>query len=126
MQPTNPANPPNEYPDIVGAKPANPILAAFKPFIPASAQVRELGPAYRLVLATGKLDYFGEGGNWDVESIALSPDGRVLAVITNEAGVGVLSSCAEGTCGTCEGQVIDGEPDHLDSVLSDEEGRVND
>jgi len=43
-----------------------------------------------LDLATGKLDYFGEGGNWDVESIALSPDGRVLAVITNEAGVGVL------------------------------------
>ncbi|HKP67149.1 MAG TPA: prolyl oligopeptidase family serine peptidase [Casimicrobiaceae bacterium] len=41
-------------------------------------------------LASGKLDYFGEGGNWDVESIALSPDGRVLAVITNEAGVGVL------------------------------------
>jgi dipeptidyl aminopeptidase/acylaminoacyl peptidase len=43
-----------------------------------------------LDLATGKLDYFGEGGNWDVESIALSPDGRVLAAITNEAGIGVL------------------------------------
>lgn len=43
-----------------------------------------------LDLASGKLDYFGEGGNWDVESIALSPDGRVLAVITNEAGIGVL------------------------------------
>ena len=43
-----------------------------------------------LDLATGKLDYFGEGGNWDVESIALSPDGRTLAVITNEAGIGVL------------------------------------
>jgi len=43
-----------------------------------------------LDLASGKLDYFGDGGNWDVESIALSPDGRVLAVITNEAGIGVL------------------------------------
>jgi dipeptidyl aminopeptidase/acylaminoacyl peptidase len=43
-----------------------------------------------LDLATGKLDYFGDGGDWDVESIALSPDGRVLAVITNEAGIGVL------------------------------------
>ena len=32
----------------------------------------------------GKLDYFGDGGNWDVEAIALSPDGRTLAVITNE------------------------------------------
>ena len=43
-----------------------------------------------LDLATGALDYFGEGGDWDVESIALSPDGRTLAVVTNEAGVGVL------------------------------------
>src|SRR6185295_17678283 len=41
-------------------------------------------------LATGKLEYFGEGGNWDVEDIELSPDGRTLAVITNEAGIGVL------------------------------------
>ena len=41
-------------------------------------------------LTTGALEYFGEGGDWDVESIALSPDGRTLAVITNEAGLGVL------------------------------------
>ncbi len=41
-------------------------------------------------VATGKVDYFGEGGDWGVEDIALSPDGRTLAVITNEAGVGVL------------------------------------
>jgi dipeptidyl aminopeptidase/acylaminoacyl peptidase len=43
-----------------------------------------------LDLATGAVDYFGAGGDWDVESIALSPDGRTLAVITNEAGIGVL------------------------------------
>jgi dipeptidyl aminopeptidase/acylaminoacyl peptidase len=43
-----------------------------------------------LDLASGKLDYFGEGGDWDVEKITLSPDGRILAVVTNEAGVGVL------------------------------------
>ena len=43
-----------------------------------------------LDLSTGKVEYFGAGGNWDVESIALSPDGRTLAVITNEAGIGVL------------------------------------
>ena len=41
-------------------------------------------------LASGKLEYFGEGGDWDVEDIALSPDGHALAVITNEAGIGVL------------------------------------
>ena len=43
-----------------------------------------------LDIGSGAVEYFGEGGDWDVESIALSPDGRTLAVITNEAGVGVL------------------------------------
>jgi len=43
-----------------------------------------------LDLANGALSYFGAGGDWDVESIALAPDGRTLAVISNEAGIGVL------------------------------------
>ena len=41
-------------------------------------------------LGSGKLEYFGEGGDWDVENIVLSPDGRTLAVTTNENGIGVL------------------------------------
>src|SRR6187551_2036210 len=36
------ANPPQEYPDIVGARPTNPLAANFKPFIPASANLPEL------------------------------------------------------------------------------------
>jgi len=43
-----------------------------------------------LDLASGKLEYFGDAAQWDVEEMALSPDGNVLAVITNEGGVGVL------------------------------------
>ena len=43
-----------------------------------------------LDLVSGRLDHFGEGGDWDVEEIALAPDGRTLAVITNEGGVGAL------------------------------------
>ena len=35
------ANPPNEYPDIVGIKPANPFLASFRPHVPPEARVRE-------------------------------------------------------------------------------------
>ncbi|WP_457452396.1 2Fe-2S iron-sulfur cluster-binding protein [Streptomyces sp. M18.1] len=37
-------------------------------------------------------------------------------------GVGVegLSSCTEGTCGTCETEVVEGEPDHRDSLLTEE------
>lgn len=42
MATIDPRNPPNEMPDIVGSHPANPILAAFRPFIPATARLREL------------------------------------------------------------------------------------
>ena len=52
-------------------------------------------------------------------TLTVPPDRSILSVV-EEAGVGVLSSCAEGTCGTCETQVLDGEPDHLDSVLSED------
>jgi ferredoxin len=46
--------------------------------------------------------------------------------VVEEAGVGVLSSCAEGTCGTCETAVLDGVPDHRDSVLDQTERQAND
>lgn len=47
-------------------------------------------------------------------------DKSVLEVL-KENGVPVLSSCTEGTCGTCEVAVIDGTIDHRDTVLSSEE-----
>ena len=31
------------------------------------------------------------------------------------------TSCREGICGTCETAVLDGEPDHRDSLLTDDE-----
>ena len=43
-----------------------------------------------LDLGTGKLQYFGEGGEWDIEGVSLSPNGRTLAVIANEGGIGSL------------------------------------
>jgi dipeptidyl aminopeptidase/acylaminoacyl peptidase len=80
-----------------GAKPAQPVFSGDLNFARdgnglflATDRDGEFRKLAYLELATGKLDYFGEGGNWDVESIALSPDGRTLAVITNEAGIGVL------------------------------------
>jgi len=54
------------------------------------------------------------------------PPQRSILSIAEEAGVGVLSSCAEGTCGTCETRILDGEPDHRDSVLSEAERRTAD
>ncbi|MGW2620490.1 PDR/VanB family oxidoreductase [Streptomyces sp. NPDC001500] len=58
--------------------------------------------------------------------VELAQSGRTLTVApgvsvldaVRAAGVEVLFSCTEGTCGTCETDVLDGTPDHRDSVLS--------
>lgn len=42
------------------------------------------------------------------------------------AGVDVLSSCRQGTCGTCETTVLAGRPDHRDSILADHERAAGD
>ena len=57
--------------------------------------------------------------------LTVPPERSVLEIIA-EAGVTVLSSCTEGTCGTCETTVLDGVPEHRDSLLSDDERAAND
>jgi ferredoxin-NADP reductase len=57
-------------------------------------------------------------------TLQVPPDKSVLTVI-REAGVSVLASCLEGVCGTCETEVIDGDVDHRDSVLNEEERASN-
>ncbi|MEP7276188.1 MAG: prolyl oligopeptidase family serine peptidase [Betaproteobacteria bacterium] len=81
-------------PDV---KPAQPIFSADlnfardgKGLFLATDRDGEFRKLAYLDLATGRVDYFGGGGDWDVEELALSPDGKVLAVITNDGGVGVL------------------------------------
>ncbi|MEW1723682.1 PDR/VanB family oxidoreductase [Streptomyces sp. NPDC093109] len=49
------------------------------------------------------------------------PPGTSVLAAAQQAGVAVPFSCAEGICGTCETEVLEGEPDHRDSVLSAEE-----
>lgn len=41
------------------------------------------------------------------------------------AGISVLGSCHEGTCGTCETVIIEGEVEHRDSVLNADEQAAN-
>jgi ferredoxin-NADP reductase len=41
-------------------------------------------------------------------------------------GVDVEFSCSEGTCGTCETQVLGGIPDHRDSLLTEQERAAGD
>ncbi|PZE28653.1 PDR/VanB family oxidoreductase [Curtobacterium sp. MCBD17_028] len=53
-------------------------------------------------------------------TVTVPPDRSLLDVV-EDAGVLVLSSCREGTCGTCETPVLEGEVEHRDTVLSAEE-----
>jgi ferredoxin-NADP reductase len=73
-----------------------------------------------------KVQETGQNTEFEVE---LARSGRTLTVpadvsvldVVRDAGVEVLFSCTEGTCGTCETDVLEGDPDHRDSVLTDEE-----
>jgi ferredoxin-NADP reductase len=47
--------------------------------------------------------------------------GQSILGAVEDAGVEVLSSCREGTCGTCETEVLEGRPDHRDSLLTPQE-----
>lgn len=55
-------------------------------------------------------------------SVDVPEDSSILEAVT-AAGVDVLSSCEDGICGTCMTTVLDGVPEHRDSVLSDGERR---
>lgn len=50
---------------------------------------------------------------------------RSVFEVMREAGVSVLGSCLEGVCGTCETDVVEGDVDHRDSVLDEEERASN-
>lgn len=76
----------------------------------------------------------GEPVRSDSFEVELADTGRVLTVppeksvlqVLEEAGVPILSSCTEGTCGTCETTVLEGEVDHRDSLLTPAEQAAND
>lgn len=50
---------------------------------------------------------------------------QTVAEAIEAAGVHLPTSCREGTCGTCETVVLDGEPDHRDSYLTPQEKASN-
>jgi ferredoxin-NADP reductase len=52
--------------------------------------------------------------------VRVAPGQSILAALAT-AGIDLPSSCQEGTCATCETTVLEGQADHRDSVLSDEE-----
>ncbi len=57
-------------------------------------------------------------------TVQVPPDRTVFEVV-RDAGVSVLGSCLEGICGTCETEVVEGDVDHRDSILDEEERDAN-
>jgi len=53
------------------------------------------------------------------------PSDKTIYDVAEEAGLDVLGSCMEGVCGTCECEIIAGDGDHRDSVLTDSEKAAN-
>lgn len=72
----------------------------------------------------GALD--GENTTFEVEldasdiTLTVGAD-QTLAEAIEAAGIDLPTSCREGTCGTCETYVLEGEPDHRDSYLTEDE-----
>lgn len=94
-----------------------PLLAAVEARCPAgSLHVERFTP----VAATGPRAAFEVELAVSGRTLAVPPDRSILQTV-EEAGIPVLSSCREGTCGTCETTVLGGVPEHRDALLTEDE-----
>ncbi len=76
-------------------------------------------------------DPTADGGAFEVQ---IASSGKTIAVAASQSVVQALRahridvpvSCEQGVCGSCLTRVIEGEPDHRDMYLTDEEKLLND
>ena len=74
------------------------------------------------------IDTDGDGGDHEFTVVVNSsgneyqvPVGTSIAEVLIKNNERIVTSCAEGVCGTCETKVLEGEIVHRDSLLSDED-----
>ena len=51
--------------------------------------------------------------------------GQTVVNALKQHGIEILTSCGEGVCGTCVTAVLEGEPDHQDFYLTEDEQALN-
>src|SRR6267143_5772098 len=90
MPTSQPLDPPNEFPDIVGAQPVNPILASFRPFIPSRARLRELTPL-PLIIGTLLGMVFGASSLYLVLKVGLTVSASIPVAVISITVFRVLS-----------------------------------
>jgi ferredoxin-NADP reductase len=105
----------------IGITPILPMLDAVDALVggwrPGSLRVERFAP--RAVDSDDEEDFEVEFAASGITA-AVPPDRSILTV-AEEAGIPVLWSCREGTCGTCETPLLDGRAEHRDSLLTDQE-----
>jgi len=57
--------------------------------------------------------------------VHVAPETSLLDALKG-LGISVPVSCEQGVCGTCACTVLEGEPEHRDAYLTDEERAAND
>lgn len=101
-----------------------PLIAAVE------ATCAELGrPAPHVERFTAKdVDTTGDPGDHEFTVVVNStgqeftvPRDKSIVQVLLDNGVRIMTSCAEGVCGTCETKVISGEIAHRDSLLTEED-----
>lgn len=85
----------------------------FEWFAPKEPKSNSTDKAFKIQLARS-------GRSFDV------PADKSILQVLEDNGLRVESSCREGTCASCEICVLDGTPDHRDSVLTAAERKRND
>lgn len=90
-------------------------------------ELERIVPAKRLHLERFEPKVRVSEGAGRVFSVLAATSGVSVAVNTGDTIIGALAksgvavpvSCNRGVCGTCEVRVLEGQPEHLDSVMSD-------
>ena len=90
MAPVEPSNPPVEYPDIVGARPTDPLAASFRPFIPASVRLPELTPL-PLIIGTLLGIIFGASSLYLVLKVGLTVSASIPVAVLSITFFRILS-----------------------------------
>ena len=74
----------------------------------------------RVRASNGRVDSFSVVAATSGTTVTVGADQTILEALES-AGIAVPASCRRGTCGTCEATVVEGTPEHLDSVMSDQD-----
>jgi ferredoxin len=93
-----------------------PLVSAVAEFVPSSRLhlerflpvVREAATAQSVVVTCARSN----------TELRIAPDENILEAL-EARGLPVVGSCRKGVCGSCEVRVLDGTPEHLDSVMDD-------